>query len=78
MKSRMRLQRHGAERISRGILEQIAQLGALAGAASGRVDPGVAHGRDERVRHRRVVAVQPAAGIGGGLYRTSADGAGRL
>lgn len=38
------LQRHGAERISRGILEQIAQLGALAGAASGRVDPGVAMG----------------------------------
>lgn len=38
------LQRHGAERISRGILEQIAQLGALAGAATGRVDPGVAMG----------------------------------
>ena len=38
------LQRHGAERISRGILEQIAQLGALAGAASGKVDPGVAMG----------------------------------
>ena len=38
------LQRHGAERVSRGILEQIAQLGALAGAAAGHVDPGVAIG----------------------------------
>ena len=38
------LQRHGAERYSRGILEQIAQVGALAGAASGAVDPGVAMG----------------------------------
>ncbi len=32
------LQRHGAERYSRGILEQIAQAGAIAGAASGAVD----------------------------------------
>ena len=38
------LQRHGAERMSRGILEQIAQLGALAGAASGSVDPQLALG----------------------------------
>lgn len=38
------LQRHGAERMSRGILEQIAQLGALAGAASGTVDPQLAMG----------------------------------
>lgn len=38
------LQRHGAERMSRNILEQIAQLGALAGAASGKVDPQVAMG----------------------------------
>ena len=38
------LQRHGAERMSRGILEQIAQLGAIAGAASGAVDPRVAQG----------------------------------
>ncbi len=38
------LQRHGAERISRGIIEQIAQIGALAGAATGSVDPGVAMG----------------------------------
>ena len=37
------LQRHGAERYSRGILEQIAQVGALAGAAAG-VDPQVAIG----------------------------------
>lgn len=36
------LQRHGAERMSRGILEQIAQLGALAGAATGAVNPQVA------------------------------------
>lgn len=34
------LQRHGAERYSRGVLEQIAQVGAMAGAASGAVDPG--------------------------------------
>ncbi len=38
------LQRHGAERMSRGILEQIAQLGALAGAASGAVNPQLAMG----------------------------------
>lgn len=38
------LQRHGAERYSRGILEQIGQLGALAGAAAGGVDPGLAVG----------------------------------
>jgi len=38
------LQRHGAERYSRGILEQVAQLGTLAGAATGAVDPGVAMG----------------------------------
>jgi len=38
------LQRHGAERMSRGILEQIAQLGALAGAASGTVNPQLALG----------------------------------
>jgi len=38
------LQRHGAERYSRGILEQIAQVGALAGAASGAIDPGMAMG----------------------------------
>ena len=34
------LQRHGAERISRSILEQIAQLGTLAAAATGHLDPG--------------------------------------
>jgi len=38
------LQRHGAERMSRGILEQVAQLGALAGAATGGVDPQLAMG----------------------------------
>jgi len=38
------LQRHGAERMSRGILEQIAQLGAIAGAASGTVNPQLAMG----------------------------------
>ncbi len=38
------LQRHGAERYSRSILEQIGQLGALAGAAAGGVDPGLAIG----------------------------------
>ncbi len=38
------LQRHGAERYSRGILEQIGQLGALAGAAAGGIDPGIAIG----------------------------------
>lgn len=38
------LQRHGAERMSRGILEQIAQLGAIAGAASGGIDPQLAMG----------------------------------
>ena len=38
------LYRHGVERISRGILEQIAQLGALAGAATGKVNPAVLQG----------------------------------
>ena len=38
------LQRHGAERMSRGILDQIAQIGILAGAASGAVDPQLAMG----------------------------------
>ena len=37
------LQRHGAERYSRGMLEQIAQLGAIAGAVGG-VDPQIAMG----------------------------------
>jgi predicted Zn-dependent protease len=38
------LQRHGAERYSRNILEQIAQVGAMAGAATGAVDPSAAMG----------------------------------
>ncbi len=38
------LQRHGAERMSRSILDQIAQIGALAGAVTGAVDPGLAIG----------------------------------
>lgn len=38
------LQRHGAERMSRGILDQIAQIGILAGAASGAVNPQLAMG----------------------------------
>ena len=38
------LERHGAERISRGILEQIAQLGTMAAAASGHMDPAVMQG----------------------------------
>lgn len=38
------LERHGAERMSRAWIDQIAQVGALAGAASGAVDPGVAMG----------------------------------
>jgi predicted Zn-dependent protease len=38
------LQRHGAERMSRGILEQIAQVGAMAGAVTGAVNPGVMQG----------------------------------
>lgn len=38
------LQRHGAERMSRSILEQIAQLGAMAGAATGAVRPDVVQG----------------------------------
>ncbi len=38
------LQRHGAERMSRGILESIAQLGTIGAAASGAVDPAAAQG----------------------------------
>lgn len=46
------LERHGAERMSRGIIEQIAQLGTLAAAATGTIDPGVMQG------------IQSAYGIG--------------
>jgi predicted Zn-dependent protease len=38
------IQRHGVERISRGIIEQVAQVGAIAGAATGHVDPRVIGG----------------------------------
>ena len=38
------LQRHGAERMSRGMLEQLAQVVAMGGAASGAIDPGLAMG----------------------------------
>ncbi len=38
------LQRHGAERMSRGILDKIAEIGAIAGAAAGAVDPDLALG----------------------------------
>lgn len=38
------LQRHGAERYSQSILEQIGQLGMLAGAAAGGIDPQAAVG----------------------------------
>ncbi len=38
------LQRHGAERMSRSVLESIAQLGTIAAAASGAIDPGVMQG----------------------------------
>ena len=38
------LQRHGAERMSRGMLEQVAQIAALGGAASGAVNPQLAMG----------------------------------
>ena len=38
------LQRHGAERMSRGILDQIAQIGIIAGAATGAVNPDLAMG----------------------------------
>jgi predicted Zn-dependent protease len=38
------LQRHGVERMSRSILDQIAQLGALGAAATGRANPGAIQG----------------------------------
>ncbi len=38
------LQRHGAERMSRGILESIAKIATLGAAASGAVDPAAAQG----------------------------------
>jgi len=38
------IQRHGVERISRGLIEQIVQVGAIAGAASGKVNPAVLQG----------------------------------
>jgi len=38
------LQRHGVERMSRSILDQIAQLGALGAAASGKTNPGAIQG----------------------------------
>ena len=36
--------RHGVERISRGLIEQVVQFGALAGAATGAVNPAVLQG----------------------------------
>ena len=38
------LQRHGAERMSRGILEQIAQIGTMAASAAGAIDPAAMQG----------------------------------
>jgi predicted Zn-dependent protease len=38
------LQRHGAERMSRGILEQIAQVGTMAASAAGAIDPAAMQG----------------------------------
>lgn len=38
------LQRHGAERMSRSVLDQIVQLGAMGAAAAGAVDPSVIQG----------------------------------
>lgn len=38
------LYRHGVERISRGLLEQIGQFGLIAGAATGKVNPAVLQG----------------------------------
>lgn len=55
------LQRHGAERYSRGIIEQIAQLGALAGAATGGIDPGLA------------IGAMSAYGVGGALPNSRAQ-----
>jgi predicted Zn-dependent protease len=49
------LQRHGAERMSRGILEQIATLGGMAGAVAGAVDP------------QAVMAAQSAYGVAASL-----------
>ncbi len=38
------LQRHGAERMSRGLLEQIAQVATMGAAAAGAINPGVMQG----------------------------------
>jgi predicted Zn-dependent protease len=46
------LQRHGAERMSRGVLEQIAALGTIAAAATGAVPPGA------------MIGLQSAYGVG--------------
>jgi predicted Zn-dependent protease len=37
-------QRHGVERVSRSYLEMIAQVGAIASAATGKVDPAIVQG----------------------------------
>ena len=72
------LQRHGVERMSRGILEQIAQLGAHWAPRAGHGTSRCGDGGDDRVWRRRVVAVQSETGIGSGLNRTAIDGAGRI
>lgn len=46
------LQRHGAERMSRGVLEQIAAIGSIAAAASGAVNPAA------------MIGLQSAYGVG--------------
>ena len=72
------LQRHGVERMSRSILDQIAQLGALGAAASGNANAGAIQGLLGAYGVECVVALQSETRIGSRLHRTSVDGAGRV
>ena len=71
------LQRHGAERYSRSILETIGQVGALGSRRCYRTS-GCGDGRDERVWRRSLLAVRTKTGIRSRLHWTEIDGAGRL
>ncbi len=72
------LQRHGVERMSRSILDQIAQLGAIGRGGIRQCQCRRHPGPVGSLWGQRVVALQSETRIGSRLHRTSIDGAGRL
>ena len=71
------LQRHGVERMSRSIIDQIAQLGAIGRGL--RSFEGRRHSRPVgRLWRQRVAAVQSEAGVRSRLHRPATDVASRV